>query len=62
MVALEFLVEDDEASAHLVGRAHRPERVVLVGDRDTEDRHHRIADELLDRSAVASSTARIPAK
>ena len=34
-------------------RAHRPQRVVLVHDRHAEDRHHRVADELLDRPAVA---------
>ena len=34
----------------------RPDRafgVVLVGDRRTPDGHHRVADELLDRAAVA---------
>ena len=34
-------------------RPHRPQRVVLVHARDPEHRHHRIADELLDRPAVA---------
>ncbi len=33
-------------------RAHCPLRVVLVGDGRPEDRHHSIADELLDRPAV----------
>ena len=32
--------------------ANRPERVVLVRLRDAEDRHHGVADELLDRAAV----------
>ena len=34
-------------------RAHRPLGVVLVRDRRAPDRHHRVADELLDRAAVA---------
>ena len=42
-----------ERVAHLDRRAHRPQRVVLVHDRDAEDGHHRVADELLDRAAVA---------
>ena len=33
--------------------AHGPLGVVLVRDRRAEDRHHRVADELLDRSAEA---------
>ena len=33
--------------------ANSPERVVLVRLRDAEDRHHGVADELLDRAAVA---------
>ncbi len=32
--------------------ANSPERVVLVRLRDAEDRHHGVADELLDRAAV----------
>ena len=32
-------------------RPHRPLGVVLVRDRRAEERHHRVADELLDRSA-----------
>ena len=42
-----------EGLAHLDGRPQRAQRVVLVHDRHAEDRHHRIADELLDRAAVA---------
>ena len=34
-------------------RAHGPLGVVLVGGRRPEERHHGIADELLDRAAVA---------
>ena len=33
--------------------AHRPLGIVLVRDRRAEERHHRVADELLDRAAVA---------
>ena len=32
---------------------HRPLGVVLLGDRRAPDRHHGVADELLDRAAVA---------
>ena len=35
------------------GRPHRPLGVVLVGDRRAPDGHHGVADELLDRAAVA---------
>ena len=37
----------------LEGRADAALGVVLVGDRGAPDRHHRVADELLDRAAVA---------
>jgi hypothetical protein len=46
--------------ANREGRAHRPLRVVLVGDRGAEDRHHRVADELLDRAAEALELALEP--
>ena len=39
--------------AHLGRRADGTQRVVLVRDRDPEDRHHRVADVVLDRPAVA---------
>ena len=39
--------------AHLDRRPHRAQRVVLVDVRQPEDRHRRVADELLDRAAVA---------
>ena len=39
--------------AHLDRRPHRAQRVVLVHDRHAEHGHHRVADELLDRAAVA---------
>ena len=42
-----------QALADLGGRPHRAQRVILVQLRDAEDRHHRVADELLDRPAVA---------
>ena len=34
------------------GGSHRPFRVILVGDRCAEQRHHGVADELLDRAPV----------
>jgi len=37
----------------LVGGAHGTQGVILVDGRDPEDRHHRVADELLDRATVA---------
>ena len=39
--------------AHLRRGANRSQRVVLVHRRHAEDRHHRVADELLDCAAVA---------
>ena len=39
--------------AHLDRGAHGAERVVLVHDRDAEDGHHGVADELLDAAAMA---------
>ena len=39
--------------AHLVRGSQRAQRVVLVQHRHAEDGHHRVADELLDRAAVA---------
>jgi len=50
--ALELLVQAGETSAQLVSSAHRPEGVVLVKGRHTEDGHDRIADELLDGASV----------
>ena len=37
--------------------SHRPQRVVLVDDGNPEDSHHRVADELLDRSPVVLENA-----
>ena len=52
-VAFQLLVQRGEPFAHLRGRAHGAQRVVLVQDRDSEDGHHRVPDELLDGSLVA---------
>ena len=49
----EGAVQGRQRDLHVGGGAHGPERVVLVDDRDAEDGHDRVADELLDRSAVA---------
>ena len=46
-------VQGRQRDLHLGGGADGPERVVLVDDRDAEDRHDRVADELLDRPTVA---------
>ena len=42
-----------EPISHRCGCAHRTERIVFADDRDAEDRHHLVADELLDGPAVA---------
>ena len=42
-----------EASRISTRGRHGPQRVVLVHDRDAEDGHHGVADELLDAAAVA---------
>ena len=47
LVQLLNRLEDSQA------RPHGPFRIVLVCDRGAEDGHHRVADELLDRSAEA---------
>ena len=44
--------ESRERFPHLDRCPHRPQCVVLVHDRHTEDGHHGVADELLDRAAV----------
>ncbi len=43
----------DDRRSHLRGGSDSAERVVLVRDRNPEDGHHRVADELLDGAAVA---------
>ena len=50
---LQLVVQAGELAAELDGRAHGAKRVVLVHDRDPEDGEHGVADELLDRAAVA---------
>ena len=48
----ELLSEPGQPLADLGHRAHRTQRIVLVGDRDPEHRHRGVSDELLDRAAV----------
>ena len=50
---LELVVQARELAAELDGRPHRAQRVVLVHDRDPEDAEDGVADELLDRAAMA---------
>ena len=50
---VELDIQKPQALADLGGRPHRAKRVILVQLRNAEDRHYRIADELLDRPAVA---------
>ena len=50
--ALELVVHPREGGSHLRGCPDRAKRVVLAHDRETEDRHDRVADELLDDAAV----------
>ena len=52
VIAAEVVVQRVERRAHVGCRPHRPERIVLVDLGNAEDRHDRIADELLDGSAV----------
>ncbi len=53
VVALELVVQPDELVAQLDRRTDRAQRVVLVHERNPERGHHGVADELLDRAAVA---------
>jgi hypothetical protein len=53
VVALKLFVQDVEPRAHLRRGVQSASGVVLVQGRDAEHRHHCIADELLDRAAVA---------
>jgi len=50
---IEFLIEHGKPLAHLHGRSHCTERVVLVDARKAEDGHDRVADVFLDRSAMS---------
>ena len=52
-VPRELLVERREAFAHLHRSPNRPQRIVLVDDRNPENGHHGVTDELLDDSLVA---------
>ena len=52
VVPFELVVQLVEPAAELVGGPRCPERVVLVHRRNAEDRHDRVADELLDGAAV----------
>ena len=52
VVALEFLVERAERVAELRCGAYRAQGIVLADRRYAEDGHDRVADELLERSAV----------
>ncbi len=53
MISSEVGVQPGEGFAQLTCRSHRTERVVLVQLRDSEDRHGRVSDELLERAPVA---------
>jgi hypothetical protein len=57
MLALDRLAERGYPRAHVDGGADGTQAIVLMGDRDAEDRHHRVADELLDRAAVVLDRA-----
>jgi len=48
----DLFVQLSEAGAHFEGGADRPDRIVLVHTRQTEDGHDRIADVLLDDAPV----------
>ena len=61
-LALELVVQLGERASQLARRAHRAQRVVLMQLRNAEDRHHRVADELLDGAAVALERPRTSAR
>ena len=52
-LTLELVVELSERHAQVGCSSYRTQRVVLVQLGNPEDGHHGIADELLDRAAVA---------
>ncbi len=52
-LAFELLVQLRQARTHLDGRFDGAEGVVFVRNRDPESGHDRVADELVDRAAVA---------
>src|SRR5439155_5176340 len=47
-----LLIQLGDAIEHPEARPNGPLRVVAVGERSAEDRHDRVPDELLDRTAV----------
>jgi hypothetical protein len=48
-----LLIQAGDLVAQLNGGAHRAQRVIFVKQRNAEDRHDGVADELLDRATVA---------
>jgi len=56
VVVLELDVQGHERVPELDRCTRRAERVIVVHRRHPEDRHHRVADELLHRSAVTLQT------
>ena len=52
LVSLEVGVQRDQGISKVLGRSDRAERIVLVHQRDAEDRHCRVPDELLHGAAV----------
>ena len=56
-LALQVIVHAGQLLLELLGRADRPQRMVLERDGCPEDGHRRVADELLDRAAVAGDHA-----
>jgi hypothetical protein len=53
LLPIELLVQASELVPHLDCASHSPQGVVLVQRRDPEDGHDRVANEFLDRAAVA---------
>ena len=53
VLAPELVVQSRERLAHLDSGAHRPQCIVLVQHRQPEDRHDRVADELLDGAPMS---------
>jgi len=52
VTSFELAVQLDERRLHRRSRPNGAQRIVLANPRQAEDRHHRVADELLDRAAV----------
>ena len=61
-VALQLLVQHDQAGDERVGGAHAAQRVVLAHDRRPERRHHAVAGELDDLPLVAPRSPRAPCR